>query len=466
MSLRSTLSKTHKNDSSDRVQTVAQPLLYLVLEGARPLAGGVRLSLAKVREVRFGRGRERVVATDGDAVNVTVPDPRMSGRHACLRRDGSGWVLEDAGSTNGTFVGDERVTSRPVDRPTQFLLGTTVFLFDPAEEVAPNLAPFVDETHLKGRPQGLATIAPALEASLAGFIRIALSDLPVLLLGETGAGKEILARAVHSLSRRQGAFVPVNCGALTPTLVESQLFGYVKGAFSGALRDEVGLVRASAGGTLFLDEVGELPSNAQATLLRVLQEKEVLPVGATKPVPVDLRVVAATLQPIDQSPTFRPDLYARLSAYVHRLTPLRERAVDVGLIVADLLPRVAKEDAADIRLTPELATALVAHSWPRNVRELEHVLSVAVVRTEDGELHTGDVGGTLGGHVPSTPPTTAQPSAAPLGEADLKLKDELHKALVAAGGNVSVVSRSLGKTRMQIHRWMKRFGIDAASYRK
>ena len=397
MSLRSTLSKTHKNDSSDRVQTVAQPLLYLVLEGSRPLGGGMRVSLAKVDEVRFGRGRERTVAMEGKVLTITVPDPRMSGKHARLVRAGSGWALEDTGSTNGTFVDGERITSRSIEGETVFLLGTTVWIVDPAQEVAPGLANMVDESHLKGRPRGLATIEPGLEAELAAFFRIALSDLPILLLGETGAGKEILARAVHQLSRRQGAFVPVNCGALTPTLVESQLFGYVKGAFSGALRDEPGLVRASAGGTLFLDEVGELPPNAQATLLRVLQEKEVLPVGATKPVPVDLRVVAATLQPIDESPTFRPDLYARLSAYVHRLTPLRDRRVDLGLVVADLLPRIAKDDAPDIRLSPELAVALVNHPWPRNVRELEHALSVAVVRTEDGELHMADVGGTLAG---------------------------------------------------------------------
>jgi DNA-binding NtrC family response regulator len=280
--------------------------------------------------------------------------------------------------------------------------------------------------------------------------------------------------------------VAINCGALAPTLVESQLFGHLKGAFSGAQKDEPGLVRASSGGTLFLDEIGELPAAAQATLLRVLQEKEVLPLGATKPVPVDLRVVAATLKPIEQSPSFRPDLYARVAAYVHRLVPLRERRADLGLLIADLLPRLAAERAPKLRFSPDLATALVSHAWPLNVRELEHLLSVAIVTSTEDLLRTEHVGDALRRARPSSPttsasmpaatPTSATPPSAPtprsapaasrpLSEDDARLRAELSAELTRTHGNVSEVARTMGKTRMQIHRWMKRFGIAPESFR-
>jgi transcriptional regulator with GAF, ATPase, and Fis domain len=310
-----------------------------------------------------------------------------------------------------------------------------------------------------------------------------------LFLGESGAGKEVLARTVHALSARTGPFVAINCGALAPTLVESQLFGYVKGAFSGALRDEPGLVRASSGGTLFLDEIGELPPPAQATLLRVLQEQEVLPLGATKPVAVDLRVVAATLKPIEESPGFRPDLYARVAAYVHRLVPLRDRRADLGLLIADLLPRLAPARAAKLRIAPDLATALVSHGWPLNVRELEHVLSVAIVTSTEDLLRIEHVGDALRARSAASPPPApsaspapvpapapasaparapalaAAPASRPLSDDDERLRAELSAELARTNGNVSEVARTMGKTRMQIHRWMKRFNITPESFR-
>jgi DNA-binding NtrC family response regulator len=245
-------------------------------------------------------------------------------------------------------------------------------------------------------------------------------------------------------------------------------------------------VRASSGGTLFLDEIGELPAAAQATLLRVLQEKEVLPLGATKPVPVDLRVVAATLKPIEQSPAFRPDLYARVAAYVHRLVPLRERRADLGLLVADLLPRLAPERASKLRFAPDLATALVSHSWPLNVRELEHLLSVAIVTSTEDLLRIEHVGDALSSKRTSSPASASMPAAVPVsspnarsllvpasastpsrplsGEVE-RLRAELSDALTRTQGNVSEVARTMGKTRMQIHRWMKRFGITPESFR-
>jgi transcriptional regulator with GAF, ATPase, and Fis domain len=480
-----TLTNTHRDDPSAPSTPDRAPVLYVVLEGERALAGGLRALLAGVKEVRIGRGEARTWNVDAAGVaTLEVPDPRMSGKHARLVKEDGGWLLEDLGSTNGSFVGGARVESAAIDHTTVVTLGATCIVVNPSEQVPDGSQRFIDAPSLKSRPRGIGTLVPLVEQQMPRLVRVAMAKLPILLLGESGVGKEVLARTVHDVSARTGPFVAINCGALAPTLVESQLFGHVKGAFSGALKDEPGLVRASSGGTLFLDEIGELPAAAQATLLRVLQEKEVLPLGATKPIAVDLRVVAATLKPIDESPTFRPDLYARVAAYVHRLSPLRERLPDLGLLIADLLPRLAPERAAKLRMSPDLVTALVSHSWPRNVRELEHLLSVAIVTSTEDLLrveHVGDAlrvarasapvsasapasGSGSGGAAPASAPTSASPSR-PLTEDDERLRTELSAELTRTHGNVSEVARTMGKTRMQIHRWMKRFGITPESFR-
>jgi DNA-binding NtrC family response regulator len=490
-----TLSQTRREDlTSAEVVTTTEPSIYVVLEGERPLSGGLRAPLGNVDELRLGRGLSRSYRLeDNRRAALEIPDPRMSSRHARLFRDDGDWILEDLGSTNGTFVAGKRTTQAALEEPTIITAGATCLLFDPAETVPAGWSlNVVDATMLRSRPRGTATLVPLVDHGVPRLVRVAMSTLSVLLLGESGAGKEVLARTIHTLSGRSGPFVAINCGALTPTLVESQLFGHVKGAFSGATRDEPGLVRTSSRGTLFLDEIGELPPNAQATLLRVLQEKEVLPVGGTRPIPVDLRVVAATLKPIDevsagrrasqaQAP-FRADLYARISAFVHRLPPLRERRGDIGLIVADLLPRVAGDRAPKIRFAPDLATALASHSYPLNVRELEHMLSVALVTSPQDLLRLEAVGEAL------KRPKSAEEDGAdatresakrdtgshaavrsgprrPLSEQDAKLKADLTSALERTRGNVSEVARTMGKTRMQIHRWMKRFGLDPETFR-
>jgi DNA-binding NtrC family response regulator len=476
-----TLSQTRRDDlSGSEGGTTTEPALYVVLEGERAQAGGMRIPLSSVDELRIGRGTTRTFRLeDGKKAALEIPDPRMSGKHARLVREDGGWLVEDTQSTNGSFVEGKRTPSASLDETTVLTLGATCFLFEPAEMVPDGVKTVVvDAPSLKSRPRGTATLVPMVEQGMPRLVRVAMSKLSVLLLGESGAGKEVVAQTIHRLSGRTGQFVAINCGALAPTLVESQLFGHLKGAFSGALKDEPGLVRASSGGTLFLDEIGELPASAQATLLRVLQEKEVLPVGGTKPVPVDLRVVAATLKPIDQSPNFRSDLYARIAAFVHRLVPLRERRGDIGLIIADLLPRLAAERADKIRFAPDLATAIVQHGFPLNVRELEHVLSVALVTSSEDLLRLDSVGDALKrSKSPDEPDKPASdrkvesganpkhPAPRQLSEDDLKLKDELVAALTKTRGNISEISRTMGKTRMQIHRWMKRFGLDPETFR-
>ncbi len=479
--MQSTLSNTRSDDGAPAASATG-PTLYVALEGERPLAGGLRLSLSGVREVHLGRGPSRTWTREGDVATLQIPDRRMSSKHARLTQEDGGFLLEDLGSTNGSFLEGLRVESAAIDQPAVITLGATCFMLNPTEVVPAGTAANLDATKLASVPRGFLTLVPQHEEQVQRLVRIALAKLPILLLGESGAGKEVLARAIHEVSGRKGPFVAINCGALSPTLVESQLFGYVRGAFSGAHRDEPGLVRTSSGGTLFLDEIGELPASAQATLLRVLQEHEVLPVGANAPVAVDLRVVSATLKPIHESPQFRPDLYARIAAYVHRLPALRERLADLGILVGGLLERVAKDRAADLRLSPELVTLLVRHDWPLNVRQLEQALSVATVIAQENLLRPEHLSDALRpSRVSERPPVMASappsggtaaprsspesPSGRPLSEDDARLRPVLEAALVKARGNVSEVARTMGRTRMQIHRWMKRFGLAPESFR-
>jgi transcriptional regulator with PAS, ATPase and Fis domain len=217
------------------------------------------------------------------------------------------------------------------------------------------------------------------EAILDSIETVAPRRSSVVILGETGAGKEMVARQIHARSdRREGAFVPVDCTALSGTIFESQLFGHVKGAFTGALRDTLGFFRAAEGGTIFLDEIGDIEPDLQAKLLRVLQESRVTPVGATKSVPVDLRVLCATNRDLKQmvrEGTFRADLYFRLNVFKIEIPPLRERRNDILALADHFLSQQAKlynEPAKE--LSPETLRILIDYDWPGNVRELANVM--------------------------------------------------------------------------------------------
>ena len=441
--------------------------LFVVLEAGRPLAGGARYELSGIDEVVLGRGAAREATREGKRLIVRIPDPLMSSTHARIVREPGGFSIEDSGSKNGSFADGARVTKQRVAAGALLDLGTTLFTVQHDLPTPPLSRASVDAAALAGRELGMTTLLPAYAVALDKLGDIARTGLFVLLLGETGTGKELLARGVHGRSARTGAFVPVNCGAIPENLVEGQLFGHVRGAFSGAARDEPGFVRASDRGTLLLDEIGDLPKSSQAALLRVLQEHEVTAVGATRAQKVDLRVIAATHRPIASLATgagFRSDLFARLAGYTHELLPLRERMEDLGLLVAAILPRVAPEGAATLTLELDLARALFHHDWPLNVRELHNALAASVVFATDGVL-------TLA-HAPealrrATPPEEA-PSAAlaaltPEQEAQ---KEELAAVLGAHAGNVSEAARVMKCSRMQVHRWMRRFGLDPAAYRR
>ena len=427
--------------------------LFFLLDAERPLVPPAR-HLLDVDLVRIGRGVERsasrAVVTGERALWLALPDRWASTAHAQLRRALGRWVLEDLKSKNGTLVNGAPIDRVELSDGDLIEAGHSFFRFRAALPAEGPLAP--DET----AEPGFATVDPLLAAVLGQARAIAASKVPVMLLGETGTGKEVLAAGLHKLSGRTGAFVALNCGALPVHLVESELFGYRKGAFSGATEDRKGLVRSAEGGTLFLDEIGDLPAAAQAAILRVLQESEVLPLGASQPVKVDFRLLVAThreLPALVAEQKFRADLLARLSGFVLRLPPLRERLEDLGLLAAALLRRALGAEADAVRFSVEAARALLQHRWPLNVRELEKCLSAAVVLAGDGPVEPA--------HLPAT-----VLEEEPLDEADAGRREELIALLRQHRGNVTTVATAMGKARMQIQRWIKRYRIDLATLRR
>jgi transcriptional regulator of acetoin/glycerol metabolism len=456
----STISKTETSVTEGSGTTSAPPpalpALAVVLEAARPDAGCFACSLQGVTRVVIGRGDERRALRRGAELRLELPDRRASKRHAALEPSGEGFVLSDLGSSNGTFVGgfgaSERVTKSAITFEQPFQIGHSLLA------VLRDGGPVVERGQA-GAPWPFATLSASFARELARLERIAASPIPLLLLGETGTGKEVLARAVHERSARPGAFVAVNCGALPASLVEGQLFGHRRGAFSGATHDEIGFVRAADRGTLLLDEIGDLAPIAQASLLRVLQEGEVTPLGAFHPVKVDVRVLSATHHPLADrvaQGAFRADLFARLSGFSFHVPPLRERRLDVGELLASFV-RSAAGSVPSIR--PEAALALLAHDYPMNVRELGQAIDAALVLAE-GEVRLSDlppsiVGGAQGA---AGAPGPESPRA-PLDAADQALRDELAARLEASGHNLTQVAREMGKARQQVQRWAKRFGL-------
>lgn len=320
----------------------------------------------------------------------------------------------------------------------------------------------------------IQTFSPELQHQLETLGRIARSTVPVLITGESGTGKELIARAVHAQSGRPGRFVAVNCGALPEGLIPGQFFGHKKGSFSGAVADHAGFVRDADGGTLFLDEIGDLPSLAQATLLRTLQENEVTPIGTTRAIKINLRIVTAThrdLEALVASGGFRGDLYARLLGFTIELPPLRQRSEDLGLLIRHLIKRVASSPST-VRFTCPAAMALLGYPWPLNVRELEHCLSAATILAGSEaialehlpravRLHCATLPraskAEADGAVPSPPQL---PRARKLTEEDQRRRQHLVDLLIRHRGNVAAVATAAGKARMQIHRWIRRYEID------
>jgi transcriptional regulator with AAA-type ATPase domain len=465
------LSETAKDGPASNVMRAfpLRPHLFVVLECDRISGGGARYALTDVDEVVIGRGPSRTAVLVPGRVrtlDVKVPSPAMSTAHARIVRSGTQWELRDEGSTNGSFVNGEKVSSSLLSDGDCIELGHTLFTLRPGLPTPPDAPAVFDSLQSGPRNAALATLMPPLASAYAELVRVAPSALPITVTGRTGTGKEVVARAVHAMSGRRGDLVPVNCGALSPNLVESQLFGHVRGAFSGAIRDEIGFVRSADGGTLFLDEIGEMPKPAQVAMLRVLQEGEVVPVGMARPVKVDLRVIAASQEPLSElvaQGDLRADLQARLDGYAVNLWPLTNRSVDLGLIIAEIIRSAGIEPPI---LRASAGRLLFRYGWPLNIRELEQTLRRAIALSGGQHISTNHLPETL------TNPALAaafgdrrSPSGRPPGMSDDQLRSELVEQLKKHRGNISGVANAMGKARTQINRWLRRFEIDPGLFR-
>jgi len=445
---------------------VGRSHLFLVLESHRPLSAPLRIALDDLDEIALGRGPARTVerrdAAGLRSLQIQLDDDWLSRRHACLTRVLRRWVLEDRDSKNGSFVDGMRQSQAELADGAVIELGHWFMLYREAVPSAEDAPLVVDAGQLSGPAPGLVTLSPPLARSFDRLAVVARSNVSVIVEGQTGTGKEVVARAIHDLSRRTGPFVAVNCGALPRELIEAELFGYRKGAFSGATEEHAGLVRSADGGTLLLDEIGDLPAPSQAALLRVLQEREVRPVGGTRPVRVDLRVVAATHRSLDEmveTGEFRADLLARLAGHRIALPPLSLRREDLGLLLAALISRTDPQLAVRLQLQPAAVRAMLRYSWPGNIRELEKVVTTALLLAHD----TGRVELE---HLPE--PVRHAAVVATRGEPtdDQARRDRLLALMRQHRGNVTAVAQAMGKARMQIQRWVKRYGIDPRSFRR
>ncbi|HET7442093.1 MAG TPA: sigma-54 dependent transcriptional regulator [Terriglobales bacterium] len=310
--------------------------------------------------------------------------------------------------------------------------------------------------------QGFGSIvgrAPEMEKLYRIIAKAAHSSHPVLILGESGTGKEMVARAIHfSGPYRDKPFIPVDCGSLVPTLIESELFGYVKGAFTGAMQSKEGLLAIAEGGTVFLDEVGELPVDLQAKLLRAIQEKEIRQVGSTKRVPINVRILAATNRDLEQSVaqgSFRRDLYFRLNVLSLRIPPLRERRQDIPLLVAHFLERIARSCGQEHTLSDEALKAMLAYDWPGNVRELENCLDRACALNTGPMIHLGDLPSAISG-AQSKIPVTGEASAKIIPMADLE-KQTILNTISQLNGDKLLAARLLGIGKTTLYRKLKEY---------
>jgi transcriptional regulator with PAS, ATPase and Fis domain len=426
-------------------------LLYAEGYGALPAAFALGL-------------KPMVLGRDPDA-EISLPVTAVSRRHAEIRFHRGSWVLRDLGSTNGTLIDGQRIDEAVVEPNAEVRVGDAIFkLVDRGANhyVGYSVDGSMRET-AERTTKGISRLIGGyqMDTVAAALEQVADSELSVLILGESGTGKEVAARELHDKSGRRGQFSAVNCAALPDNLIESELFGYKKGAFSGADRDKIGLIQAAHGGTLLLDEIGDMPTFAQAKLLRVLQSREVMPIGATRPEPVDVRVLAAThrdLGRLQREGKFRRDLFARLNEFSIELPPLRDRKEDIYQLARFFLKNSGRQN---LTLSFPFVVGLLHHDWPYNIRELESAIKRAAA------LASGPVLGET-----ELPEAVKQAILDYAGEKRPALAlaaapgaTELRELLDEEQGNVAAVGRRLGKARMQVHRWMKRYGIEVDDYR-
>lgn len=390
---------------------------------------------------------------------LCITDPEVSRVNSQLSWEPhGGLVVRDCGSRNGTRVNGKEVAEAHLSEGDVLRFGdsvTAVTRFDPHD---------VGWTSPR---DGLLVGASGLLHEVYRRIDAAATEaLPVLIVGETGTGKELVARQLHLRSGRQGPLVAVNCGAIPADLFEAELFGHRPGAFSGASRERPGLIASADRGTLFLDELGEMPLALQAKLLRVVETGEVRPLGADRPRPVDVRIVAATLRDIDalaSESAFRADLLARLDGWRIAVPPLRERPQDLRPILASHWRRAL--GAASLAIEADAFEALAIYDWPRNVRELLNIARAATVEMRAAgraRMSLADLPDRIRSGAP-----TAGGRRRRLVRTDggAPSRRELDRLLTAERGNVAAVAKALDRHRNQVYRWMQTHGLSPDEFR-
>ncbi len=420
-------------------------------------------------------GRELIAGRGPSGNNtMTIDDPHLSRQHIRLVVDQFGTLrLKDLESTNGTILNGRPIEAAQLAEGDLIRIGSALLVVTRLPEEEP----------VEDPGAGLVGDSPDFRATVQRAALAADSDLPILLLGATGTGKEVLARLVHERSGRTGRFVAVNCAAIPPDLAEAHLFGHQAGAYTGADKARLGLFREADGGTLFLDEIGDLPLAMQPQLLRALEESEILPVGASRPAHVDVRVVAATNVDLEkgvETGTFRPDLFARLSPWKVSLPPLRERREDVLRLARHFAGRAPEPRLGEAPLwTSDFAQALLIYPWPYNVRELRQLISSLEVSGQHAPYRVSmlppDMRAVTNDLLPPMPDTASeQPHGGrshgdhattidiqlPAGRHGRPNRDQLVLVLERHHYNISAVARHFERDRKQVYRWMKRLGIE------
>jgi DNA-binding NtrC family response regulator len=308
---------------------------------------------------------------------------------------------------------------------------------------------------------GIVGSAPEMEKLYRMIAKAAQSSHPVLILGESGTGKELVARSIHYTGPlRDKPFIPVDCGSLVPTLIESELFGYVKGAFTGAVQSKDGLLTMAEGGTVFFDEIGEMPVDLQAKLLRAIQEKEIRPVGSTRRISINVRILAATNRDLEEcvsQGTFRRDLYFRLNVLSLKILPLRERRQDIPMLAGHFLDRLSRDSVRERVLSDAAMKALLAYDWPGNVRELENCLERACAMNTGPDIQLADLPGGMNGngHIATDRPASAK--IIPISELE---KQTILGTIMQLNGDKLLAAKLLGIGKTTLYRKLKEYGAQ------
>jgi DNA-binding NtrC family response regulator len=441
---------------------------------ARTLRLGALVDIAPRRltltvEVEAGKPTSRTVVHEGDVCRIgthpsndlKLEDPSVSRFHCRLVPDRHGWRVEDAGSMNGTWLQGLRIQSATLPPETVLTIGESTLRIRATEAADRNLVASMP---------GLGALTGtglAMRKLFALIEKVAASDINCFIHGESGTGKELVAaEIVQRGARADKPFVVVDCGAITPSLVESELFGHVRGAFTGADRDRVGAFEAADGGTVFLDEIGELPLAVQPKLLRALEQREIRRVGETRARKVNVRLLAATNRDLEREVNkgnFREDLYFRIAVITLRVPPLRERTEDIPHLIRAFLADLGETDKESL-FTPEVVEELAAHEWPGNVRELRNYVERSIV------LQTGRA--PLSEARPSSHSRPDLAAAAASAEVDPRIpfkkakealidnfeRSYLRALLQTCGGNMTQAARMAGIDRMYLHRLVQKHG--------